>query len=812
MAIKVDTSATEALAFANTVSARLVEIDKQLQELNGYITRINAIESGNESLTGIVVYFENKARKQKIEADLATLSALITRFGELSKRQNELKTTQETHSALLKALDDVNRIAAAFGNYLRTEKSINEKFKQRDAEQKERDELDQPLEKLIREESELKGRINAISASMIDTENKIVNFPTLKLVYESLQGSFKKSEVDIKAEKEKELKATEEKERLVNDLNVIEAQLSAFLAKNYKGVDVKLPAILKTLMEDIPKSYASVSKLEEQLKAINLEITQQASYNQNLQDFIQKGLELIRVSQTKDCPFCDYTYENYQELAAKATSNPQLSSSGQSMIKLKNDTSEQIIALTQKIAADEKTIIDFFNQLMGDIRQQIQGRDLLIAEAKRIIDALIRTQERHKKDIAQISSQLNGLELQSYLQNLQKELEKLKTELQVQVNALHEVQEKMNPLREALQISHVKTGIFNDDIAKFQDESGYKLVLLWFKENSLERQGDNKLITDKINDLLSRINMKKEEIATLQKAIEQSTKDLAEENSKEILNRQHTLKNEREALIKLLTAYEQFANVALGEDIKAMSKEQLEQAINKAKQTAENSKKSAEQKHTAFSKLQQYNANLYPFLQTAQAKATVAKLDAEILFLREQVVPLLETEKTKVKTHLENRVKSFFYTDLINQLYNKIDPHPDFKAVEFKANFDIDNPTLDVLVTDENKQKVLIPNLYFSTAQTNILSLSIFLASALNSKNYDCIFIDDPIQSMDSINLLSTIDLIRSIVINEKKQVILSTHDSNFHNLLKRKMPPKLFNSKFLELESFGKVKVENVN
>jgi exonuclease SbcC len=144
---------------------------------------------------------------------------------------------------------------------------------------------------------------------------------------------------------------------------------------------------------------------------------------------------------------------------------------------------------------------------------------------------------------------------------------------------------------------------------------------------------------------------------------------------------------------------------------------------------------------------------------------------------------------------------------LIDKLYRKIDPHPDFKSVKFKANFDSDNPRLDVFVENENNETVLIPNLYFSTAQINILSLSIFLASALNSKEYNCIFIDDPIQSMDSVNVLSTIDLFRSLMFNEGKQIILSTHDENFHNLLKMKMPPKLFDSKFLELEALGKLK-----
>lgn len=170
----------------------------------------------------------------------------------------------------------------------------------------------------------------------------------------------------------------------------------------------------------------------------------------------------------------------------------------------------------------------------------------------------------------------------------------------------------------------------------------------------------------------------------------------------------------------------------------------------------------------------------------------------------------LNAEIEKTKNHLDQRIKDFFYEDLINEIYGKIDPHPTFKNVKFIATFSGDSPSLDVYVkggTEENDENSLIPNLYFSSAQINILSLSIFLASALNSKTYDCIFIDDPIQSMDSINVLSTIDLLRSIVVNNKKQIILSTHDENFHNLLKMKIPSKLFKSKFLELESFGKLK-----
>ena len=168
---------------------------------------------------------------------------------------------------------------------------------------------------------------------------------------------------------------------------------------------------------------------------------------------------------------------------------------------------------------------------------------------------------------------------------------------------------------------------------------------------------------------------------------------------------------------------------------------------------------------------------------------------------------LIEKEIDKTKNYLNNKVKDFLYEDLLQKIYQRIDPHPNFKSVRFELNLDGEVPTLDVFTKRLNDDEIIIPNLYFSTAQINVLSLSIFLASALNSKEYDCIFIDDPVQSMDSINVLSTIDLLRSIAFGLKKQIILSTHDENFHNLLKKKMPPDSFKSKFIELESFGKVK-----
>lgn len=176
---------------------------------------------------------------------------------------------------------------------------------------------------------------------------------------------------------------------------------------------------------------------------------------------------------------------------------------------------------------------------------------------------------------------------------------------------------------------------------------------------------------------------------------------------------------------------------------------------------------------------------------------------------RQRVHDALNVEMQEIVSSLKVLINNFFYEDLINSIYRKIDPHPDFKQAMFQVDFDsYDKPCLNIVVRDENGL-IISPILYFSAAQSNILSLSVFLANALHAKDdngnpIDVILIDDPIQSMDSINILSTIDLLRSICLQFNKQIIISTHDENFFNLLQRKIPAQIFGSKFLQLEKYG--------
>lgn len=201
---------------------------------------------------------------------------------------------------------------------------------------------------------------------------------------------------------------------------------------------------------------------------------------------------------------------------------------------------------------------------------------------------------------------------------------------------------------------------------------------------------------------------------------------------------------------------------------------------------------------------------LLPYVDNASLKSKITRLQEDLID-QQSVDHKITLELEKVIDYLKSKISGFFYTDLINTIYRKIDPHPTFKNVQFQTTFELDQqPKLHILVTDE-RGEIIPPTLYFSAAQLNILSLSIFLARAIHAKNgqesLDLILIDDPIHSMDSINVLATIDLLRNISDRYGKQIIISTHNENFFNLLQKKVPSHIFNSKFLTLESYGVLK-----
>lgn len=169
-----------------------------------------------------------------------------------------------------------------------------------------------------------------------------------------------------------------------------------------------------------------------------------------------------------------------------------------------------------------------------------------------------------------------------------------------------------------------------------------------------------------------------------------------------------------------------------------------------------------------------------------------------------------ETDEAKdyfrvVKETFEKSLKAYFSQNIMNEIYQKIDPHDFMKNVDYHLSFnEKDEPQLYIVVNEQidGEAESYRPEWYFSTAQLNTVAFSSFFGRALSTKNlaFRTIFVDDPISHFDDMNVLGFSDMIRSIIESMDCQIIMSTHDRKIYNILRRKLDDQYYSSCFIDL------------
>ena len=128
---------------------------------------------------------------------------------------------------------------------------------------------------------------------------------------------------------------------------------------------------------------------------------------------------------------------------------------------------------------------------------------------------------------------------------------------------------------------------------------------------------------------------------------------------------------------------------------------------------------------------------------------------------------------------------------LVGDIYSRLDPHPSFKLIGFEHSIYYGKGSSTPVVSDVAAGIAADPLIVFSASQANIAALSYFLAMSLGAgmRGLPFVLLDDPLQSMDDVNVLGFADLCRFV--RSQRQLIVSTHDRRFANLLHRKLAPR---------------------
>ena len=126
---------------------------------------------------------------------------------------------------------------------------------------------------------------------------------------------------------------------------------------------------------------------------------------------------------------------------------------------------------------------------------------------------------------------------------------------------------------------------------------------------------------------------------------------------------------------------------------------------------------------------------------------------------------------------------------LIRSLYRRLQPHPVFTDIDFEIQEAYKEAELYFKVFSEDGAVNEYPSTIFSASQLNALAVCIFLALSLHSLGpLSLMILDDPIQSMDDINVLGLCDVIRQL--KDNRQLFISTHNEDFYRLLLNKLRP----------------------
>jgi len=141
----------------------------------------------------------------------------------------------------------------------------------------------------------------------------------------------------------------------------------------------------------------------------------------------------------------------------------------------------------------------------------------------------------------------------------------------------------------------------------------------------------------------------------------------------------------------------------------------------------------------------------------------------------------------------------------LQRIFSAIDPHPTFRAASFATETRGGIGRLWTTVRDEpGDVTVREPQTVLSSSQLNVLAVAIFLSLNLSiaSLPLQVIALDDPLQSLDDVNLLGLTDLLRRV--RGTRQVLVSTHDDKLAHLLARKLRPVADGSRTVRIDLTG--------
>ncbi|WP_321391566.1 AAA family ATPase [uncultured Desulfuromusa sp.] len=805
-------------ALHDELLVQLVSLEEQLSSSASELNEKKA--SAERQQTSLLETQRNVERLSKLRASETYLNQTIEDAERIAELESKKKAVQSEIDQFNEQLKDAKQFQSQISEFVEQQS----KLRKLEQEQRELDEKIKSVETKKREdETDLKLK-------RVESGKAKEELERLQLESEKAGESFKELS-ELKAERDKlnlQLKDYDPRQlqSRINDLEQKLEQLSALEIGRPIQKDIfELfeESDRKSLLEAQEKYNEVDSKrllAETQLENTKQRLSETKGQAGEIRTLIELASSIVANSQQSACPVCQQDYETSQLLQRRIADNPVLGT-------LEKELTQNFQGLKKQICSYDETLKEHeqrFNRIVGD--QKVLS-ERMYEESKREQTNQKAQHEHTVKSFEQNADQIRNLsekllnkseeEHQQFIAGkiegakqrvttISLHIEKAEEALDSSVSALTAYEEEQSRLtlrkeqQELLAETFGALRNYLESLAVSLDESESELKEFFGAQqvNWSEKYDGAKLTLAELERQISQLFERRSV-----EDHESSYEDLVKKRS-EVVSQVIALNEELALFYELMKQM----NMTVPEDATrwGQCKDAIESYISQ--QVAEIEKLSKAQR--AMRSLKKISEMAVEFRDPQMLQRQLEELNEKVK-AHELLIDSLQADVENISAYIRETTDAYFRTGLINQLYSSIDPHPEFKRIQFECNMDGDRPQLNISAAESADSDQVSPTLTFSSAQINVLSLSIFLAQALTTKDndgndVDCIFIDDPVQSVDSINSLSFIDLMRALCLRFDKQIIVSTHDENFHELMKKKIPSGVLPAKYLKLASFGKV------
>ncbi|MBH0160461.1 AAA family ATPase [Fictibacillus sp. 26RED30] len=209
-------------------------------------------------------------------------------------------------------------------------------------------------------------------------------------------------------------------------------------------------------------------------------------------------------------------------------------------------------------------------------------------------------------------------------------------------------------------------------------------------------------------------------------------------------------------------------------------------------------------------KIKQLSENVNKLKERVQSENIgLRSLEAQHIFFKKTLRDL-KILQTKYNNEIVQQING-----PLKKIFKRLNRHTNIDSINLISE-GLVNHKVSLSATFDEESEIFVANA-LSAGQLSIVSISIFLTIAMGQKNlpFRCYFMDDPIQTMDDLNILSFVDLLRSELKSEDNgigffdQIFITTCDENLEKLIQHKMKTFGVNITHLHFSNYGEYQVQ---